>query len=85
MKKPVAALAAIALIAGFSACDSHSWEDSEDGKTPGTKRLFPKPGSHGGGHAEHEGGNAEEGHDGAKEGHADAKDGEVHDKGTKEH
>lgn len=78
MKKPVAALAAIALIAGFSACDSHSWEDSEDGKTPGTKRLFPEPGAHGGGHGDEGGHEGEHAKDSAKEGEAHDKDSEKH-------
>lgn len=41
MKKPVfAAIACIALIPVFPACDSHTWEDSEDGKIKGSKHLF---------------------------------------------
>ncbi len=54
MKKPVfAAIACLALIPIFPACDSHTWEDSEDGKTKGSKHLFQPHGHKAHGDEEH--------------------------------
>ncbi len=68
MRKPaLAALACLALLPVFPACDSHSWEDSEDGKKPGTKHLFQP---HGGGHHhDHGKGGDGQGADGGGEKH----------------
>lgn len=71
MKKPVfAAIACLALIPVFPACDSHTWEDSEDGKIKGTKHLYEP---HGGGHGDdHDGADHGKGHeDGGDKDHAD--------------
>jgi hypothetical protein len=81
MKKPIfAAIACLALIPVIPACDSHTWEDSEDGKIKGTKHLYEP---HGGGH---EGGHDEDGADHSKDGgHDDAdKAGHGHE-GDKDH
>ena len=49
-KQTIAAFASLALLGFFPACDSHSWEDSEDGEK-GSKHLFkPHGGGHGDGH-----------------------------------
>ena len=52
MKTVRAALPCIALLFAFPACDSHSWEDSEDGREPGTKHLDKPHGAHGDGDAD---------------------------------
>ena len=75
MKKPFfAALSCIALVAAFPACDQHTWEDTDDGKNPGTKRLFEAHG-HGDDH-----GHADKGHkEDAGEGHKAEAEGEKKD------
>ena len=48
MKKfAIVSLSSLALLAVFPACDSHSWEDSEDGKVKGSKHLFEPHAPHG--------------------------------------
>ena len=65
---------------GLGACERHSWEDQKDENgivtEKGTKNLFTKHGTDGGGHGA-------AAHD--KDGASDDKNGEAHDKDGVEH